>query len=55
MATNVQQRITGLGRAQLAEVVATLFAELAAHRDHTELSETSKTSETDKQDGGDQN
>jgi hypothetical protein len=30
MGTNVEQHITGLGRQQLAQVVAVLFAELAA-------------------------
>jgi uncharacterized membrane protein len=31
MGTAVEQHCIGLGRAQLAEVVALLFAELAAH------------------------
>lgn len=50
MATNVQQHLTGLGRAQLAEIVAALFAELAAHRDHPKPN-TETSEPCDKQDG----
>lgn len=31
MGTAVEQRLNGLGRAQIAEIVAVLFAELAQH------------------------
>lgn len=37
MGTAVEAHITGLGRAQLATVVALLFAELATHRGHAAM------------------